>query len=142
MTNAPVVWFVVSPVPCAWPRTSVFVQHSHDRDFPCISIGIGIHTGPLIAGSIGSEYRLEYSVLRETVNLASRLESCNKECGTQILMSHATYETVRDQFDGLVSLGETKIKGFDDPVQIYTLSSTGLAPDRASAQTHPARVEA
>jgi adenylate cyclase len=116
-------------------------RHLHDRDFPCISIGIGIHTGPLIAGSIGSQFRLEYSVLGETVNLASRLESCNKEYGTQILMSHATYETVRDQFDGLISLGETKIKGFDDPVQIYTLSATGLAPDHPSAQTHPARVE-
>jgi adenylate cyclase len=85
-----------------------------------ISIGIGLNTGLLNVGNMGSAKRLSWTVMGDNVNLASRLEGINKEYHTQIVISEATYRQVRERFV-CRELDKIKVKGKNQPVNIYEL---------------------
>ncbi|MFH1541000.1 MAG: adenylate/guanylate cyclase domain-containing protein [Elusimicrobiota bacterium] len=85
---------------------------------PIINIGIGINSGDMIVGNVGSLERMNYTVVGDNVNLASRLESLNKEFKTHIIISQSTYLHVKDKVVAK-PLGATEIKGKENPVEIY-----------------------
>ena len=85
---------------------------------PALDIGIGISTGPMIAGNIGSEAIMSYTVIGDSVNLGARLESLNKEYGTRIIISEATREALPGRYR-FRPLGDVVVKGKTRPVAIF-----------------------
>lgn len=83
-----------------------------------IEIGIGLCTGEVVAGSIGSVRRMEYTVIGNTVNLAARLESANKHYGTRLLLSEATVDRLSSWAD-IREIDLMRAKGFSRPVKVY-----------------------
>jgi adenylate cyclase len=90
------------------------------RGEEAIHIGIGINTGPAIVGSIGSPERMEFTVIGNTVNVASRVEALNKTLGTSLLLTKETRAAMEQSVE-LSELPSQSVKGVDQPVAIYTI---------------------
>lgn len=101
-------------------RLKAFNEQSSRRQYPPIAIGIGICSGDAIVGNIGSQRRMEYTTIGDTVNVSARLESLTKEYGCSPIVSESTYNDCRDRVWGR-ELDRLRVKGKSKPVRIYEI---------------------
>lgn len=103
------------------------------RGLPPINIGIGINSGEMIVGNMGSEKQFDYTIIGDHVNLTSRLEEITKHYKTSIVISQFTYKLIRNDSFIVRELDTVRVRGREEPVTIYHLIGYGTPNQQTQA---------
>ena len=104
------------------PRLDHFNQWLTDQGFPSkFVMGVGLNTGPVMAGNVGSERRIEYTAIGDTTNTASRLEGMTKGHAEMLFMASATRDRLIEPPEDLVRVGEFEVRGRTSKMEIWTI---------------------
>lgn len=101
---------------------STLKMKNENKEIPFTNVGIGLHSGEVITGNVGTADRKQYSVIGNSVIMAARLEQLNKEYNTNILISKEVLEKISIQNINAVFLGSVNVKGRSAPVEVYKLA--------------------
>jgi adenylate cyclase len=104
------------------PALEDFNAMLRERGDEPFQIGIGLNSGPVMAGNVGSQRRMEYSTIGDTTNTAARLESMTKGTGHSIFMSDSVREMHTQSRDDLVLVAEMSVRGKDAPVTVWSVA--------------------
>jgi adenylate cyclase len=110
-------------------------RHLVEKNFPPIDIGIGIHSDSVILGNIGSDKKLDYTVIGDGVNLASRLEGLTRQYGSSLVISEDSYKAIKSTISCLI-LDRVRVKGRQKPVNLYTPTESFLARNNLALSVH------
>jgi len=108
-------------------RLNALNAHRAQSKRASLAMGLGIHTGPVVAGTIGAGRRREFTVIGDAVNTASRLEGLTKAAGTPILLSLATASKLGDSVFGLRELEPMPVRGKAEPLRVFALGASQAA---------------
>jgi class 3 adenylate cyclase len=112
------------------------------RDFgDDLAVGIGLNSGPVVAGNIGGGGRLEFSVIGDAVNVAARVEAATRQTGDSVLISEDTLQRAADPTVEFVRRKRVRLKGKSDPVDLFAPRPVGEARPAATSHTAPRRRE-
>jgi adenylate cyclase len=102
------------------PRLNAWLR---EQGLPAFRLGVGLNSGPVMSGTVGSERRLEYAAIGDTTNVAARLEAMTKETGGGLLLADSTRARLRSGADELVRGGEIEVRGRTEMVVVWHLQA-------------------
>jgi adenylate cyclase len=101
-------------------RNEEYNQGRAKKGLDPLVIGIGIHTGEAVVGTIGAREKMEYTAIGNTVNVSARVEGENKKYNSRMLVTEDTYKLVREDAEADLA-GHAELKGIDEPVALYKI---------------------